>query len=74
MTKEVKLTTASTKVLDEFDSACRSWGWNEDQGTGKAVDRSKEDYLEAKSNLEKRISSLEKELSKLRQFKRLKLK
>jgi len=43
------------KLLDEFDSAAQTYGWEIDQGGGKAVDNAIEDHKKARIKLEKYI-------------------
>lgn len=65
-TKKPKLSRASQNALDSFDAAAKDWGWVEDQGTGRRVITSEENYNAAKKGLVRRILFLEKEAVKLK--------
>lgn len=62
----MKVSKRSQRVIDAFDEAARSWGWQSDQGFGAAVRHSQAAYEETKLTLEQRIARLEKQVAKLK--------
>lgn len=61
--KKLKASEKRTfKLLEEFDEAARWWGWEQDQGTGKSVERSEEQYNAAKEALIQHLNRLHNRL------------
>ena len=56
MTKPDKLTKRDRALLDDFASAAKHWGWQEDQGYGNGPARAEESYLREYKALERRLS------------------
>jgi len=71
MKKITKLNSKSASLLADFDEHARSWGWQSDQGTGHAVERSERYYNEAKIALIAHIASLEEKIRNLKNPDRL---
>lgn len=63
---EMKLSKTSQNVLDDFAVAAKHWGWQEDQGYGKAVTEAHEQFVELREAVEKRMAKLEKDAADLR--------
>lgn len=55
-------------LVEAFDWAAKTWGWEEDQGTGPRVDKAEADYKEAKAKLLAYIYRLQRR-AKERQLK-----
>lgn len=62
----MKLSKTSQNVLDDFAVAAKHWGWQEDQGYGKAVTEAHEQFVELREAVEKRMAKLEKDAADLR--------
>lgn len=54
------LTPRTQLLLDAFDDAAKSWGWEQDQGTGARVRNAEEQYAKAKLSLIRRLLYLER--------------
>lgn len=54
-----QLTKKGDKLLSDFDVAARTWGWESDQGVGKAVDNAERNYKETRQKLERYLLLLE---------------
>lgn len=46
-------------LVERFDEAAQRWGWEQDQGHGRGVDRAKADYERVKALLLSRIKLIE---------------
>jgi hypothetical protein len=51
MKKPSKLDKRTETLLQAFDAAAQSWGWQSDQGVGRAVDDARRSYEESKAKL-----------------------
>lgn len=58
------MTPEATRLVEEFDFAARSYGWESDQGYGAEVRRAKNDYEHAKDSLVAYIEMLEQRSKK----------
>lgn len=47
-------------LLMEFDIAALDWGWQQDQGSGAAVNKSETRYIYTRVRLERAIARLER--------------
>lgn len=68
MSSRKALKVVSKNALEELCEAGMSWGWESDQGNGRAVDRAEKRFNEAKAAMEKRLRYLESQLSKHRRL------
>lgn len=62
----MKLSKTSRDKIIEFALAAQDWGWQQDCGTGRAVDSSRKHYEESRAALETRIALLEEKNRSLR--------
>lgn len=65
-TKTITLTPTSAKLVTAFDEAAKDWGWQIDQGSGAAHNRSEFAYINADAALRKHISALERKVRRLK--------
>ena len=59
-----KLSEKTEKLLEEFDAAAQSWGWQSDQGSIRKKESERE-YNETKKALVKQIQYLEQKIKHL---------
>jgi hypothetical protein len=57
-------------LLSDFDSAAKNWGWQQDQGTGRAVIHAEKEYDETRHALLKHLDKLHKTRRRANQLKR----
>lgn len=55
-----ELTPRARQLIKEFDEAAASHGWQQDQGSGEAVEQASKTYTEAKGRLETYVLNLQK--------------
>lgn len=55
-----KITPHAKKLVEQLCEAARSWGYIQDQGTGRSVTESEAEYLKARAALIKYIETLQR--------------
>lgn len=62
----MKTSKKSAALVEDFDNAARTWGWEQDQGWGARVGVAQDAYTKAKNALVRRIERLEGDNRKLK--------
>lgn len=57
------------QLIEEFDEAAQSWGWEKDQGTGRYVDVSMRRYELTKAVLVSQVVDMEATLAMIEMHK-----
>lgn len=57
--KKKPLSKKSREAIDALDESAQCWGWERDQGNGKAVDRAEQGYRADRKALRKHVRKLE---------------
>mgnify|MGYP000467463122 CR=1 FL=1 len=63
--KTLKISKKSARIIDEFDAAAQSHGWESDQGTSKAALKALDVYSDKLYALQNHISKLEQRIALL---------
>jgi hypothetical protein len=54
------------RLIEAFDQAAKTHGWQSDQGTGRAVKEAEKDYKETRFALVKYVTALERQVKRLK--------
>ena len=63
MASKFKLSVKSERLVESLCVDAMDHGWQQDQGTGRAVDRAETAYQESRKALQRHIARLERELA-----------